>query len=163
MDIVNYLGSANGILVNLATGFGGTVEGTDRLTGIEEVFGSSFDDEIKGDQFGNTLRGFSGADFIDGGQGNELLFGGSGGDEFRFEAKLPSRFSSGFDSGFDRIMDLGTGDRINLRDHHAAGTFDEIRSSASQFGTDTHLRLEDDIIVLEEVALNELSASMFIL
>ena len=54
------------------------------------------------------------------------------------------------------------GDRIDLTGHKAATDFADLRATASQFGTDTHLRLGVDTIVLEEVALAELSANMFL-
>lgn len=66
--------------------------------------------------------------------------------------------------GFDRVTDFdrAQGVRINLRLHHEATSFADLRADASQFGTDTHLRLGDDAIVIEDVALRGLSADMFL-
>ncbi len=44
-----------------------------------------------------------------------------------------------------------------------AGSFAEIRADASQFGAETHLRLGEDTVVLEDVALSQLSVDMFLL
>ena len=71
-------------------------------------------------------------------------------------------FRDPFDSGFDCVTDLGAGDRIDLTGHFEATTFAALRGEASQFGTDTHLRLGEDTIVIEDVALGELSAGMFL-
>jgi hypothetical protein len=73
--------------------------------------------------------------------------------------------SPGFDAGFDRITDFSrsSGDKIDLRGHFEATTFAELKANASQFATDTHLRLGDDTIVLEDVALSQVTEAMFIL
>lgn len=47
----------------------------DRLAGIEEVFGSGFDDLIVGDEAINLLDGCSDVDVIQGMSGNDFLFG----------------------------------------------------------------------------------------
>jgi Ca2+-binding RTX toxin-like protein len=136
----------------------------DILTEIEVVRGSNFADKIEGDAFGNQLLGQGGNDTIDGGQGNDVLTGGTGADTFVFVARAPGKFSAGTNSGFDRITDFSrsSGDRIDLSAHKEATTFSELKADASQFGADTHLRLGVDTVVLEDVALSELSASMFL-
>jgi hypothetical protein len=40
--------------------------------------------------------------------------------------------------------------------------FATLRADASQFGTDTHLLLGDDTIVLEDVSLAQLNDGMFL-
>ena len=135
----------------------------DSLTEIEVVRGSFFADRITGNAFGNTLSGQSGNDRIDGGHANDLLTGGNGADTFVFVARNAGKFSPETNSGFDRITDFSraSGDRIDLSAHKEATTFAELKANASQFSTDTHLRLGDDTIVLEDVALSQLTASMF--
>ena len=94
-----------------------------------------------------------------------MLTGGSGADTFVFEAIEFGPFGApGFDSGDDVITDFSrnAGDRIDLRGHFEATSFAELRAGASQFGDDTVLRLGEDTIRLEDVALNELSAGMFL-
>jgi Ca2+-binding RTX toxin-like protein len=128
------------------------------------VRGSFFADRITGNAFGNTLSGQSGNDRIDGGQANDVLTGGNGADTFVFVARNAGKFTPETDSGFDRITDFSraSGDRIDLGAHKEATTFAELKANASQFATDTHLRLGDDTIVIEDVALSQLSASMFL-
>jgi len=54
--------------------------GTDKLTGIENVYGSAFNDTLTGDAKDNMLVGDAGADTISGGKGNDTLLGGDGND-----------------------------------------------------------------------------------
>lgn len=67
-------------------GFGGEAEG-DRLTGIDHVTGTNFDDELRADDYADnaptaprTLEGLGGNDKLVGGAGNDFLIGGAGGD-----------------------------------------------------------------------------------
>lgn len=72
-DVAVYLTSASGVTVNLAdTGpqSGGDAEG-DRLSGIEDLTGSHFNDVLTGDAGANIFRGAEGADIIDGGDGRD--------------------------------------------------------------------------------------------
>lgn len=91
-DTVRYVRSTAAVQVDLrntATGqAGGDAQG-DILTGIENVAGSDFNDQIWGDAGGNrlfgldgqdTLRGLDGDDVLDGGAGSDVLEGGIGAD-----------------------------------------------------------------------------------
>jgi Ca2+-binding RTX toxin-like protein len=89
-DAVNYLFAA-GVHVDLQQGTA-TGEGTDRLSNIEAVNGSTRDDQITGDPKANslsggdgndTVAGGAGADFLDGGVGRNALDGGAGSDYCR--------------------------------------------------------------------------------
>ncbi len=108
-DTISYLARAKGGVINLledtgvtdfVKGFfgGGSATGdftyavTEKITGVENVIGSKFNDKISGDHgsnklFGNAgadkLIGNGGADDLRGGSGNDKLFGGSGGDQLR--------------------------------------------------------------------------------
>lgn len=97
IDQADYRGSTAGVTVDLLahTGSGGDAQG-DVLTGIENLFGSSFDDHLTGDDgrtilgggngadtlAGNggddSLAGEAGDDSLDGGDGNDRLIGGAG-------------------------------------------------------------------------------------
>ncbi|MEA2434735.1 MAG: hypothetical protein QOG54_2192 [Actinomycetota bacterium] len=54
--------------------------GSDQLTSIENVMGTSFDDLIDGDGSANVLQGGDGADQITGAGGNDLMGGDNGAD-----------------------------------------------------------------------------------
>ena len=90
IDNVMYTDSWTGVGISLmsGTGYGGTAEG-DWLYSIENVYGSSYHDEIVGNGAANSLYGLSGddalsggggADMLDGSDGNDALEGGPGGD-----------------------------------------------------------------------------------
>lgn len=90
-DIVHYANLSTGITVNLdpilpvnsgvATqqSVGGTF-GTDKLVGIEGVFGTTHDDTIFGDDNANKLWGHDGDDYLSGKNGHDSLWGGMGDD-----------------------------------------------------------------------------------
>jgi len=105
IDTASYRQDPQGVTVNLGSLFNpgvGTAQdgfgGTDLLFGIENVIGSSFNDNITGDTNSNvitagagedivsagggndTLFGEEGKDFLDGGDGDDVLNGGPGGD-----------------------------------------------------------------------------------
>lgn len=54
--------------------------GTDKLTGIENVYGSSFNDTLTGNADHNMLVGDAGNDIISGGKGDDTLWGDAGND-----------------------------------------------------------------------------------
>jgi Ca2+-binding RTX toxin-like protein len=78
-DTVDFASSAAGVAVDLAAGTA-TGEGSDTLTGIVSVVGSSANDQIFGDTARNTLTGGAGDDAISGREGNDELDGGEGTD-----------------------------------------------------------------------------------
>lgn len=81
VDTAVYSGSRTGISVDLlaGTGSGGEAAG-DRLTGIENLVGSAFNDSLLGTSAANWLLGGSGDDVLSGRGGNDLLHGGAGAD-----------------------------------------------------------------------------------
>ena len=74
------------------------------MTGIENLLGSFFDDELEGDAGNNQLQGYGGAD---------RLRGGAGADYFVYTALFDSTGAA-----IDRIYDFSTleGDKIELSD-----------------------------------------------
>jgi hypothetical protein len=78
-DTVSYLGSAQGVNVNLisGTGFGGDSDG-DTYTGISQVWGSGQSDLLRGNSGNNFLKGAGGADELIGNEGNDSLLGQAG-------------------------------------------------------------------------------------
>jgi Ca2+-binding RTX toxin-like protein len=90
-DVASYASAGSGVTVSLAiataqnTGGGGV----DRLSGIEWLIGSKFNDRLTGNGSDNDLRGGAGKDTLsggggddglDGGAGNDVMNGGAGGD-----------------------------------------------------------------------------------
>ena len=82
VDWAAYEDSTSGVTVSLAltaaqnTGGGGT----DKLTSIENLYGSAFNDVLVGNAGANALAGGAGADSLSGGAGDDLLQGGAGND-----------------------------------------------------------------------------------
>ena len=87
IDMVRYVGSNEGVTVDLGAGTasGGHADG-DLLISIEQLFGSSHADVLTGDAQNNFIFGSGGDDILDGAGGIDKLFGGSGADTFIFGA-----------------------------------------------------------------------------
>jgi Ca2+-binding RTX toxin-like protein len=85
-DIAHYTASEVGVDVDLlrATQIGGDAEG-DRLSFIEEVRGSLFNDVIRGTSDVDVLRGDDGDDILEGRGGGDTINGGSGFDFASYE------------------------------------------------------------------------------
>ncbi|MCB1332837.1 MAG: cadherin-like domain-containing protein [Roseivivax sp.] len=80
-DRIDYAGSAVGVSVDLATGIA-TGQGTDQLTGIEQIFGSNHGDLLIGDDTSNAGPGFSiGYNALFGRGGNDTIYGMGGDDD----------------------------------------------------------------------------------
>jgi Ca2+-binding RTX toxin-like protein len=71
--------SSGPVTADLSSG-SATGDGTDTLTGIENLFGSRFDDALTGDVAPNKLSGGGGNDTLSGGDGDDTLTGGDGTD-----------------------------------------------------------------------------------
>ena len=96
-DMATYSGSTTGVLVNLAIGLGsfGDAAG-DTLVGIEDVYGSAYNDTIIGNSANNHLYGQDGNDSLQGGFGTDTVSGGNGDDTI---AVLEGEFSDAVDGG----------------------------------------------------------------
>jgi Ca2+-binding RTX toxin-like protein len=81
-DMVSYATAPNGVGVDLAKGRA-SGEGPDRLSGIEDVTGSTWADRLVGDAKPNSLVGGDGSDTLTGGSGDDFLGGGNGTDTAR--------------------------------------------------------------------------------
>jgi Ca2+-binding RTX toxin-like protein len=78
IDTATYVHALGSVIVNLETGKASGTEGYDTLVNIEDVIGSSNDDNLIGDNGDNLLQGGAGNDILEGGQGNDILNGGDG-------------------------------------------------------------------------------------
>lgn len=79
-DVASYLGSATGVIVNLATGSGTGDASGDVFISIEGLEGSSSGDALTGNSGANTLSGQGGNDTLEGGAGADTFDGGIGSD-----------------------------------------------------------------------------------
>jgi len=70
-----------GVTVSLPNGFAKGDGGRDTISGVENVLGSAFSDEITGSSDNNRLDGSLGNDEIDGGAGLDTTDGGPGNDQ----------------------------------------------------------------------------------
>jgi Ca2+-binding RTX toxin-like protein len=75
VDTVSFANSATAVNASLATNTS-TGEGTDALSGFENLTGSSFSDVLTGDGNANVIDGGLGNDTINGGAGDDSLVGG---------------------------------------------------------------------------------------
>ncbi|MGO1080992.1 hypothetical protein [Inquilinus sp. CA228] len=119
IDTAAYSGSAEAVTISLQAGTGtfGDAEG-DTLTGVEQVIGSAFADNLGGDAGNNPLWGGAGNDVIAGAAGADTLKGGAGNDIFVYSNIAESTVAA---SGKDTITDFTTGDRIDLSGIDADG------------------------------------------
>ncbi len=81
-DSIDLGGAPGDVVVDLSAGTAATgAWGTDSVTGVENVQGSSVgNDSITGDAGGNKLEGNGGNDAMNGADGDDQLFGGDGDD-----------------------------------------------------------------------------------
>ncbi len=83
IDTADYRSATAGVTVNLsvntAQNTGGA--GSDTLSGIENIEGSNFNDNLTGDANANRLSGGAGDDTLSGGAGDDFLIGGEGNDK----------------------------------------------------------------------------------
>lgn len=79
IDTADYSGAVAGVTISLAEGLTSGAAGSDTLSSIENVTGSTFADTITGDANANVLRGGGGADTVSGGGGDDQLFAGAPG------------------------------------------------------------------------------------
>ena len=78
-DTADYSGAGAAVTINLTTGAGSGGAGTETLTGVENVTGTTFADTLTGDGNANVLRGGGGVDTLSGGGGADQLFAGAPG------------------------------------------------------------------------------------
>jgi large repetitive protein len=97
IDTVSYENATGAVNVDLGAGTA-TGEGTDTITGVESVIGSSFGDSITGDSGDNTLSGGAGNDVITGGAGADTIDGGAGDDMIHADADDVITGGSGTDT-----------------------------------------------------------------
>jgi Ca2+-binding RTX toxin-like protein len=78
-DLVAYFTATGPVTIDLTAGTA-TGQGTDTLTGVEDVYGGPFDDTIAGDANPNYIHGGAGNDTISALDGDDNVYGGDGHD-----------------------------------------------------------------------------------
>lgn len=135
------------------TVFGG--RGNDRIHGGEgndSLFGEKGNDGLAGGAGNDDLHGGHGRDFLVGGAGRDDLTGGQG----------PDKFVLRQGTGVDTIEDLGSNDRIDLRDFNFASAQD-VLDAFRQRGHDAVLDLGGgDKLIIEDTRVSRLDAAQFI-
>jgi len=81
-DTASYASATAGVTVSLAltTAQDTLGSGTDTITSIENLTGSSFNDKLTGNSSANVINGGAGNDVLNGGDGNDTLIGEDGND-----------------------------------------------------------------------------------
>ncbi len=81
-DILSYADSDGNTKVDLSNGTaGGGHAAGDKITGIEHLYGSSFNDKFYGDNARNIFKGYDGNDSLYGRNGDDALYGGANNDK----------------------------------------------------------------------------------
>ncbi len=80
VDGVSYVNAPAGVVVDLTAGTATGGDGNDGLSGVENVFGSVFNDRLYGDAQRNLLSGLAGIDRLAGFAGDDTLVGWAGAD-----------------------------------------------------------------------------------
>ncbi len=85
IDTLDYSSYGSGVDVNLATGIASNLAG--KISQVENIIGSAFDDTLCGDGQANVINGLAGNDTLNGGGGNDIyIFGSDWGHDTIIEA-----------------------------------------------------------------------------
>lgn len=119
IDVADFSDAPGPVVVDLKAGTA-QGEGTDAVSGIENLIGSSYGDTLRGDTRANAIRGGPGDDVIDGRGGDDLLEGGPGDDTIRGGT---GRDTIRGGDGADRLVGGAGDDAVfgGLGDDHLAG------------------------------------------
>jgi hypothetical protein len=117
--------SANTLTADETLTFNGTAESDGRFV----VYGGAGNDVVTGSAGNDEIRGAGGNDTITGGLGADTLYGGTGNDTFAYLASGDSTAAS-----MDRILDFGSGDRIDLSAIDADGNAGNGNSAFTYIG-----------------------------
>jgi Ca2+-binding RTX toxin-like protein len=147
VDTTTYLTSPGAVFVNLRTGkaFGGEAEG-DKLTSVENIHATVFDDVVIGNNSDNALGGYEGDDKLEGGGGGDLLDGGGGNDTAIYRSSnsavnvsLKNAQGSGGDAEGDKLV------RAKILDKDKKPVETEYNSIENLIGSNYNDTLEGDI------------------
>lgn len=120
-DTANYSSAVAGVVANLSAGTASGGAGSDTLTAIENISGSSFADTLTGDSGVNTLVGGAGNDVINGGGDADTLDGGDGSDTLAGGAGADRLEGGGGGFDFASYASSGAAVQVNLQGGTATG------------------------------------------
>ncbi len=138
--------------------------------GSDTLIGWGSRDKLQGGAGRDLLRGGDGKDVLEGGRGDDRLFGGAQADrltggkggDIATGGRGADMFLFREGDGQLNVTDFGEGaDRVNLRDFNL-GSMAALRPNLVQKGGDTHIRLGEDRLVLEDVQKGSLQADDFL-
>jgi Ca2+-binding RTX toxin-like protein len=164
-DAADYRTAAAAVSLSLATGGTAGEALGDTFSGIEFVYGSSFNDSLAGDALANRLVGSEGDDTLSGENGNDTLIGeegddkqtgGAGSDLFVFG---PTAF--GNDVIVDFAAGVAVGDRVSLRGQ-GVGTFADVQLLLADSEAGAVLTLAGGTITFAGVSASQFAANDFV-
>jgi Ca2+-binding RTX toxin-like protein len=134
-DTAGYSSAGTGVFVNLALATAQNTGGAglDSLSGVENLYGSAFEDTLLGDGEANKLRGQAGDDVLVGGGGDDELNGGAGVDTIDYSQEAGGggvMVNASRNTISDGLVTLGPGealdsfgfiDRLNSIEHIVTG------------------------------------------
>lgn len=117
IDTAAYTASGAAVKIDLlaGTGLGGDADG-DKLSGIENVAGSFFNDALTGDAEANALSGGFGNDTLAGGAGADRMSGGVGSDVFVFGGLAEAATGTDVITDFRTAPPTAGGDKLDIGD-----------------------------------------------
>ena len=166
-DTVDYSAAASAINADLSMKtVSGATTGTDKLSGIEKIVGTSFADTFKGSSANDIIDGGAGNDTIRGIAGDDTLTGGAGADTFFWE-KTDVVDDKGKSLGIDHITDFGAGDVLDFKKLVSLGTkplADFVKVTDSKAGLVVSAKINGsftDVAVLDGVHGKTTAADLF--
>ncbi len=147
-DTASYRSASAGVMVDLANGGITNDAAGDTYSGIEDVWGSAYDDIINGDNGANLLAGSYGNDFLFGQGGDDWIYGGRGDDTIRggegSDRLLGGQGSDRLTGGADvDIFIFGHGEGLDIVTDFESGVDAISLEGGRGFGTDNHLASGD--------------------
>ena len=132
-DTADYADSLSAVTVDLGIKVAQDTKGagSDTLTSIENLTGSSYADTLTGNGLanvlaggdgGDVLKGNAGSDTLDGGTGADRMFGGSGNDTYYVESAADRVYETATSASTD-ATDLGGTDTVSSSIGYALGKF----------------------------------------
>jgi Ca2+-binding RTX toxin-like protein len=137
VDTLSYELSATGVSLTLSGGGSAGDAVGDSYTGIEQVVGTAYDDNLEGDTADNILSGGAGNDVLSGSGGNDTLYGGLGNDILKASAGTGTHLYYGGDAfagaGNDTVSYEGFSSKINVNLTQLDGNTNGVAGSIERF------------------------------